>query len=58
MPRKPNYLWVVETKDGGRWIPTVGVGFTREEARTRMYRWRCNNPNDRYRLRRYYAEEA
>jgi len=49
------YLWVVEIRDDGQWRPTVGAKLNREEARFELRKWQQHNPDDLFRLRRYYA---
>lgn len=53
-------IWVVEMWSddvyrhrASRWEPTVGVGFTRAQARWECREWRKKNPNDRFRVRKY-----
>lgn len=52
-------LWVVEAKwlDVPRhWHTTVGVGLVRTDARRVLRDWQQRNPDDTFRLRRYWAE--
>lgn len=54
-------VWVVEMWNDAprrdRWEPTVGTGLTRDDARCELRGFRRNNPNDRFRLRRYVRVE-
>ena len=53
-----NYIWVVEMQDDVslKFEPTVGVGLTRYDGRDEKWRWKTNNPKDRFRLKKYVAE--
>lgn len=50
-------VWVVEInfKDGKGWMPTVGVGLTRDVGRAELREWQTNNPGHEefLRLRKY-----
>lgn len=48
-----SYLWVVEMRERGAWLPTVGVQLCRSDARRELMEWRESNPGDVYRLTRY-----
>ncbi len=47
-------LWVIEMKEGDRWVPTLGVAFSRSDGRITLSEWRENNPDHEFRLRPYY----
>ena len=53
--RSLNYLWVVEAKEKGKWMPTVWGGLTRKVARegAREFRQQCYLPT---RIRLYWPE--
>ena len=47
-------LWVVEMRmEHGEWEPTVGVGLERAHGWVQLREWKSNNPDDKFRLRRY-----
>jgi len=58
---KVKKIWVVEmwakADWGGKphWVPTVGVGLSRAEARSKRSSWQRNNPYDQFRVRPYFA---
>jgi len=27
-----SHVWIIEIKDGSKWIPTIGCGLTRDDA--------------------------
>ena len=48
------YLWVVEMLIGTvEWKPTMGVAFTKKEARDVLKIWKSDNPDDKFRLSKY-----
>ncbi len=49
-------LWVVEMlmDHNGKWEPTCGVAFTRDEGRAALRVWRYNNSDIPFRLRPYW----
>jgi len=44
------------TKSPPRWEPTVGVALTRSAAREEIKNWRAQNPNTKFRIRKYEHE--
>ncbi len=54
MNKRRPYIWIVEMWDWTQWVPTVGAGITRKDAeRNIRQEWKPNNPDDRFRVRRY-----
>lgn len=51
-------IWIVEMWDGDGWAPTVGCKLCRAEGRYELLDWRKRNPDDRFRLIRYWPKEA
>ena len=50
------YVWVVEMEDmPNRWMPTVGCALNRAEGRIELSLWNLRNPMDKFRLRKYSA---
>ena len=50
--KKP-HLWVIEMKDGLRWIPTVGAMPTLTAARAELKIWRRHDTGSELRLNKY-----
>ena len=51
-------VYVVELLDqswGGkhRWLPTLGVGLTKNDAKAEYQVWYQRDPDDKFRIRRY-----
>ena len=51
------YLWVIEIKDQRGWLPTVGCGLTRFDARRSKREWEASNPDDKFRIKKYIIED-
>lgn len=51
-------LWVVEmlidASGVTKWVPTIGVALIRADADLVLREWRTRNPDDSFRLRRYW----
>ena len=56
---KPNYVWVVEMlpQHGKRYLPCAEAQITKSQAIYFMQTWERKNPNDKFRFRKYVAEE-
>ena len=50
-----NYIWIVEMRVGKNWLPTTGAGLVRVDAAIIAEQWRENNPDDKFRVRKYEA---
>jgi hypothetical protein len=50
---KKNHVWIVEMKNGDRWVPTVGCGLTQKDGEWHIAVWRRNNPDGKFRLKQY-----
>lgn len=50
-------VYVIELWDGGKYIPTVGVGRTRESGELELSRWRKRLPKDTLRLQKYVRSD-
>ena len=49
-------LWVVEILVAeGRWMPTIGVGLTKDEALQECRRYEEENSLDQYRVQKYVS---
>jgi hypothetical protein len=47
-------IWLVEILEGIGWIPCSSPHFTRTEAKEEVvYVWKPNNPNMKFRVRKY-----
>ena len=57
MRRKPPYVWIVEGDFRDGWKPTVGCALDRANGRDELRKWQRKSPDDRFRLRRYVAEQ-
>ena len=57
---KKNFIWIVEINFGepDKWMPTVGAGLSRDDARKELARWKKNNPPNKHRLRRYISPHS
>lgn len=54
---KEQILWVVEIKEDGVWVPTVGAYLSRSDARREIdFDWRRNNPGSKFRIVKYIRE--
>lgn len=51
------HIYVIELWDGGKYIPTVGVGRTRESGELELSRWRKRLPKDNLRLQKYVRSD-
>ena len=53
------YVWIVQVKyPNMRWRPTVGCALDRAVARTVLRDWKLRNPNDAFRLAKYYGSTS
>jgi hypothetical protein len=52
-----NHVWVIEQKDGKKWLPTDEFGLTRREARKVLTWISCASDACRYRVRQYVPKE-
>lgn len=52
--KRQRYVWVVEMLMGAQWKPTVGSALVQADARIVLRHWRERNPQDQFRLQRYY----
>jgi len=50
-------IWVVETLRGGKYIPTIQFGHSREEARAQQKVRKGLYPNAKMRVRKYTPED-
>lgn len=47
------HVWVVEIKCGGRWLPCASACLTRRDARREKTDWQYQNPDDKFRVKKY-----
>lgn len=52
----PNYLWVLELKEGGRWMATVYSALSRSDMMHIKKDFLYNNPNEVVLVRKYEAK--
>ena len=50
---KQPHVWLVEIKDSGRWLPSIGIGLVRPDTRRVLNEWLINLPDDKLRLAKY-----
>uniref|UniRef100_A0A6M3JG70 Uncharacterized protein n=1 Tax=viral metagenome TaxID=1070528 RepID=A0A6M3JG70_9ZZZZ len=57
---KQNTIWIVEVQEENTigWLPTVGIGLTRKEARGEKGNWEEFHPDDRFRIRPYVPRKG
>jgi len=49
-----SHVWIIEIKDGSKWIPTIGCGLTRDDAhQLKRGKWEYLNPSDKFRVKKY-----
>jgi hypothetical protein len=53
---KRNRVWVIEMNPGRKWYPVYGEGIDKPAAQLGLIKWRKACPNDKFRIRPYYAE--
>jgi len=54
---KQQILWVVEIKEGGIFVPTVGAYLSRATARHQLScDWKKCCPNEKFRIAKYIRE--
>ena len=53
-----NFVWVVKIKeDGHTWLPCEACGIDYNGGRLRMSVWKEDNPDDKFRVKKYISEE-
>lgn len=53
------HVWIVEMKAGHVWWPTVGCYLNEKDCiRFMGCNWQANNPDDKFRVRKYQAARA
>ena len=53
-----HHVWIIEMLCDGKWLPTVGCGLTREDARIKMRdEWKRPMPDEKFRVWPYDKRE-
>ena len=52
-----SHVWVVEMDCLGIWKPVKGIGITRADCRKEKRVFKFNNPDDKFRVRKYVRAE-
>ena len=53
-----NHIWVIEWYLDGEWLPTIGCGITKDDAKSALKNeWKSNNPNDKFRIVKYVSKD-
>ena len=51
-------VWVIEILIDDEWLTTADAYFTRKDARSdKLHYWEFNNPDDKFRIKKYIREE-
>jgi hypothetical protein len=50
------HVWVIEIKDGKKWMPCADAHLTHGDAKREMaFYWMFNNPKDKFRVKKYVS---
>jgi hypothetical protein len=52
------YVWVIEAREGFQYRPCTNAKLYKRDALVAIRKWRKDNPDDKFRLVRYYRHLA